>query len=171
MARDKRGQVPEPTIDEAFEEIATPDTAEDFIAGPTSRNEAGDMKRAAAKAIGTMGASKKIDPDLAVDPDGNRAKSGSGAAIRSFKDTPPGKGAEEVKITLSNREIADSVPTTAQKSPASPLPPEPTETPSAIVNRRRVPAPGNIVGAPKSTFIRNGQSKIESDKRASKRSR
>jgi hypothetical protein len=116
MARDKRGEVQEPEVEERLEEIAA-DEGGDFIAGPTSRNEAGDVKRAAAKATGTMGASKKLDSDLAVDPEGGRPRSGSRAGIHAFSDVPPEKGGE-ARVSRSNAEIAEEANTTARKSPA-----------------------------------------------------
>jgi hypothetical protein len=116
MARDKRGQPSEPQVEEALDEIAAADGG-DFIAGPTSRNDAGDVKRAAAKATGTMGASKKVDPDLAVDPEGERPKSGSRAALHSFQEVPPEKGAE-VRVSRTNAEIVDEANIAARKAPA-----------------------------------------------------
>ena len=52
MARDKRGRLPEPDPEEVLDELAAEEGGSEgeFIAGPTSRNEAGDTKRAAAKA-------------------------------------------------------------------------------------------------------------------------
>ncbi len=116
MANDKRGHAPEPDVSEVLDELAVDDSTE-FLAGPTARNEAGDTKRAAAKATGAMGASKKIDPDLMVDPNGDRVKSGSSAGIHGFHDLPE-DGSEPVRLSLSNEEVAESVPTTARKSPA-----------------------------------------------------
>ena len=67
--------------------MTDPGTGESFVAGPTSRNEVGNTKRAAAKATGNMSASKKIDPDLTMEGvEGDRPKSGSKAAIHGFKD-------------------------------------------------------------------------------------
>jgi hypothetical protein len=129
----------------------------DFVAGPTARNEAGDTKRAAAKATGLMGASKKIDPDLLVDPDGNRVKSGSNAGIHGFNELPQ-DGSEPARLTLSNEEIAESVPTTALKSPAQRA--VRTEASTGLsqngsaLDRKRVPAPGNIVDVPKGVLVR-----------------
>ena len=40
MARDKRGQTPEPTVDDGLDDMTDPGTGESFVAGPTSRNEA-----------------------------------------------------------------------------------------------------------------------------------
>ena len=118
MARDKRGQVQEPQVDEALADIEAEESGGDFIAGPTSRNEAGDIRRAAAKAIGTMGASKKIDPELAVDPEGDRPRSGSRAGLHSFQEVPSNKG-EDVRVVRSNEEIADKANVAARKAPAA----------------------------------------------------
>lgn len=117
MARDKRGEEPEPEVEAALDEMAETDRG-DFVAGPTSRNEAGDVRRAVAKAAGTMGTSKKLDPALAVDPDGGRPRSGSKAGLHPFSDVPPEKGGE-VRVTRSNAEIADAANIAARKSPAS----------------------------------------------------
>ncbi|MGO4572225.1 hypothetical protein [Microvirga sp. 2TAF3] len=164
MAHDKRGQAPEPSVEEGLDELTTPMTGEEFVAGPTTRNEVGNTKRAAAKATGLMGASKKLDPELDIDHiDDGRVRSGSNAGIRPFRDVPPENGAEDVSLTLTNEEIAESVPTTAQKSPAArPTRPD-DETGSGsggssmkggAASRRRVPAPGNVVDVPKGKLIR-----------------
>ena len=163
MARDKRGRFPEPDVEEVLDELAAEEgsAAGEFIAGPTSRNDAGDTKRAAAKATGTMGASKKLDPDLAIDPEGDRPKSGSKAGLHSFQDVPPEKGATELRRTRANAEIADEANTTARKAPAGRAPrtgeqaetsgPENARTGSP---RQRVPAPGTVVSVPKGTLVR-----------------
>lgn len=116
MADDKRGRIEEPTIEEGLDEVLNPQAKDTFVAGPTSRNSAGDTKRAAAKATGHMGASRKVDPDLLVDPEGGRVRSGSQAGIHTFHEVD-GNGAAPVHITLSNAEIAESAQTTALKSP------------------------------------------------------
>ena len=161
MARDKRGQVPEPTVDDGLEEMTEQGSGEAFVAGPTSRNEVGNTKRAAAKAIGNMGASKKIDPDLKMDGvDGGRPKSGSKAAIHGFTEVDPQEGEPEFRSTRSNAEIAEEAVTTARKSPARR--PDRTATASGITSldksdtngRRRVPAPGNAVAVPKGKLVR-----------------
>jgi hypothetical protein len=159
MAQDKRGRPPEPDVDEVLNEVQSEETGDDFIAGPTARNDIGNTKRAAAKATGVMGASKKLDPDLDMDRmDDGRVKSGSNAGIHSFKEVPPEEG-EDARLTLSNAEIAESVPTTAHKSPA----PRPARTDGATgptgmsggaASRKRVPAPGNAVDVPKGTLVR-----------------
>lgn len=165
MARDKRGQLPEPDVEEVLDELAAEEgsTAGEFIAGPTSRNDAGDIKRAAAKATGTMGASKKLDPDLAIDPEGDRPKSGSKAGLRSFQDVPPEKGATELRRTRANADIAEEANTTARKAPAGRGPRTQASVQAKSGDRenartgsprQRVPAPGNVVNVPKGTLVR-----------------
>jgi len=165
MAQDKRGRPPEPDVDEVLnEELQAEEGGEDFIAGPTQRNDVGNTKRAAAKAAGIMGATKKLDPDLDITHvEDGRVKSGSNAGVHGFQEVPPERGAEDVSVTLSNAEIAESVPTTAIKSPAT----APARTPDSVgfsperpmaitpdSGRQRVPAPGNAVSAPKGAFVR-----------------
>jgi hypothetical protein len=160
MARDKRGQLPEPTVDDGIEDLTERDS-DAFLAGPTHRNEVGNTKRAAAKATGTMGASTKVDPDLRMDGvDGDRPKSGSPAAVHGFKEVDPTEGASEFRSTRSNREIAEEAVTTARKSPAR-IPAR--ATPSGGIDslrkgegngRNRVPAPGNVVAVPKGRLVR-----------------
>ncbi len=162
MAQDKRGRSPEPDVDEVLDELAQEEGGGDFIAGPTSRNDVGNTKRAAAKASGIMGASKKLDPELDIDHvDDGRVKSGSAAGIHSFKDVPPEKGLDEVHLTLSNEEIAESATTTATKSPATRSPQTDAAGPESksameggAMSRKRVPAPGNAVDVPKGTLVR-----------------
>ena len=160
MARDKRGQPTEPDVDEVMNELAQPETGEDFIAGPTQRNDVGNAKRAAAKATGAMGASKKLDPDLDIDHvDDNRVTSGSKAGLRSFKEVPPEKGANDAGFELSNEEIAESVNTTATKSPAPRAAQTegltgPTGMSGGATSRKRVPAPGTAVDVTKGTLVR-----------------
>lgn len=160
MAQDKRGRPPEPPVDEVMNELAQDDGTEDFVAGPTQRNDVGNTKRAAAKAMGVMGASKKIDPDLDIDHvDDNRVTSGSNAGIHSFKDVPPEEGAGDARFDIPNEAIADAVPTTARKSPAprpardEGAPAKPTMSGTAL-SRKRVPAPGTAVDVPKGTLVR-----------------
>jgi hypothetical protein len=165
MARDKRGRLPEPDPEEVLDELAAEEGGSEgeFIAGPTSRNEAGDTKRAAAKATGIMGASKKLDPDLAIDPDGDRPKSGSKAGLHSFKEVPPEKGVTDLRRTRANAEIAEEANTTARKAPAT-RSAQTDATPNVASGdrddtrtgspRQRVPAPGNAVDVPKGTLVR-----------------
>ncbi len=160
MAQDKRGRPPEPDVDEVLNEVQAEETGDDFIAGPTARNDIGNTKRAAAKATGIMGASKKLDPDLDIDRiDDGRVTSGSAAGIHSFKEVPPEEGAGDARMTLSNAEIAEGVPTTANKSPAqraarTDAPAGPSGMSGGAASRARVPAPGNAVNVPKGTLVR-----------------
>jgi hypothetical protein len=162
MARDKRGQPTEPDVDEVMDELVQDDGG-GFVAGPTSRNEAGDTKRAAAKATGLMGASKKIDPDLAVDPDGDRPKSGSKAGLHSFQEVPPEKGVTDHRVTRPNAEIVDEANIAARKAPAgrsarteagTGFPEGDRDDTRTGSDRQRVPAPGNRVSVPKGTLVR-----------------
>jgi len=162
MARDKRGRPPEPDVDEVLNNLEA-EESDEFIAGPTSRNDVGNTKRAAAKASGVMGATKKLDPELDIErAAGARVKSGSNAGIRTFSEVPPEKGAETVRVEMSNQEIAEQSVTTAKKSPArrsarteasTGLPPKPAMSGGAT-SRKRVPAPGNVVDVPKGTLVR-----------------
>jgi len=166
MANDKRGHAPEPDVSEVLDELSVHDST-DFVAGPTARNDAGDTKRAAAKATGAMGASRKIDPDLMVDPNGDRVKSGSSAGIHGFHDLPE-DGSEPVRMSLSNEEVAESVPTTARKSPAHAAPRTDAVADSSasgsVRDRRRVPAPGTVVDVPKGVLVRGQSGHGESSK-------
>ena len=160
MAQDKRGRPPEPPVDEVMNELVQEEGGDDFVAGPTQRNDVGNTKRAAAKATGVMGASKKLDPDLDISHvDDNRVTSGSSAGLHSFKEVPPEEGAADARFELSNEEIAEGVNTTANKSPA----PRPARTDGVTggapmsggaASRKRVPAPGNAVDVPKGTLVR-----------------
>lgn len=177
MARDKRGQVPEPDVEEVLDELAAEEGRQggDFVAGPTNRNEVGDTKRAAAKVTGIMGASTKIDPDLNLDPEGDRPKSGSKAGLHGFQDVPPGKGVTELRRTRANAEIAEEANTTARKAPASRS--ARTEGAAGRVTgdrddtrtgsgRQRVPAPGNAVSVPKGTLVRGHPTATQSGGRS-----
>jgi hypothetical protein len=158
MARDKRGNPPEPPVDEVLNELAAEDTAGQD-AGPTSRNDVGDTKRAAAKATGIMGASTKHDPDLKMEHiNEDRPKSGSKSGVHSFQEVPPER-AGEAHLEVSNAEIAEGATTTATKSPArrSPQTDAPTGPETAGISpgdRARVPAPGAAVTAPKGELVR-----------------
>jgi hypothetical protein len=177
MAQDKRGRQPEPDVDEVMNELIQQEGGEDFVAGPTQRNSVGNAKRAAAKASGVMGASKKLDPDLDIDRvDEGRVTSGSKAGIHSFKEVPPEKGAGDAGFERSNEEIAEGVTTTAQKSPAPRAARTegetgfPHESRGAISpdpnHKQRVPAPGNAVDAPKGTFVRGHPTATQSGGRS-----
>src|SRR5215218_744307 len=105
MAQDKRGRPPEPPVDEVLNEVAQEETGDDFVAGPTQRNDVGNTKRAAAKATGVMGASKKLDPDLDIGHvDDNRVTSGStgmsGGAASRARVPAPGNAVDVPKGTL-----------------------------------------------------------------------
>jgi hypothetical protein len=160
MAQDKRGQIPEPQVEDGLDELTSTEPGEDFVAGPTSRNSVGDAKRAAAKATGLMGASRKLDPDLDIKQVNNgRVKSGSSAGIHSFADVAQDDSAGDVSLTLSNAEVAGILPTTVLKSPA--LRPEfregdpaPLAMKGGAETRRRVPAPGTMVDVPKGKLVR-----------------
>ena len=159
MAQDIRGRPPEPPVDEVLNEVTQEETGDDFIAGPTQRNDVGNTKRAAAKATGIMGASKKLDPDLDIDHvDDNRPTSGSKAGIHSFKEVPEEED-DDAGFQMSNEEIAESVNTTAAKSPAprgaqTEGTTGPTGMSGGATSRARVPAPGNAVDVPKGTLVR-----------------
>ena len=160
MAQDKRGRPPEPDVDEVMNELVQEETGDDFVAGPTQRNDVGNTKRAAAKATGVMGASKKLDPDLDIGHvDDNRVTSGSNAGLHSFKEVPPEEGASDAHFELSNEEIAEGVNTTANKSPAPRAAQTegatgPSDMSGGAASRKRVPAPGNAVDVPKGTLVR-----------------
>jgi hypothetical protein len=110
MARDKRGHPPEPPVDEVLNELAAEDTAGQD-AGPTSRNSVGDTKRAAAKATGIMGATKKLDPDLKMEHiNEGRPKSGSKAGIHSFQEVPPSAPARRISRCPTRRSRPASRP-------------------------------------------------------------
>jgi hypothetical protein len=170
MARDKHRPIPEPAIDDDLDDATAISAREDFIAGPTSRNEIGDTKRAAAKATGIMGASKKIDPDLKIPAEASEGlKKGAGApsAVKGFDQgsvRTRGSDAEiQLRRTKSNAEIADGVTTTAKRSPA-PRSPQ-TDVATGRVGpdrsatrtgspRQRAPAPGNQTSIGKHGTVR-----------------
>ncbi|WP_457089258.1 hypothetical protein [Microvirga sp. P5_D2] len=159
MARDKRGSTPEPDVDEVLNDLTQEETGDDFVAGPTQRNEIGNAKRAAAKATGLMGASKKLDPDLDIDHvDDGRITSGSKAGIHSFNEVSEEED-DEAGFRMSNEEIAESTATTAQKSPAARAAQTdgtaaPTGMSGGAASRKRVPAPGTAVDVPKGKLVR-----------------
>jgi hypothetical protein len=170
MAQDKRGRPPEPPVDEVLNELAAEDTAGQ-AAGPTSRNDVGDTKRAAAKATGLMGATKKLDPDLRMEHiNEDRPKSGSKAGLHSFQEVPPEKGGE-AHLEVSNAEIAENATTTAQKSPAQRSAQTEASTGSdhggiGPGERARVPAPGAAVTAPKGELVRGHPTATQSGGRS-----
>jgi hypothetical protein len=148
---------------------------------PDSRLTAGDLKRAAARAKGVMGASKKLDPSLKIPHTRNTAASSSAAtdgakksrgatAARKGLDKGsvkvPGPDADKVsrRVTRSNAEITERDTSTARRSPA----PRPAHDPEAAagarakpremskrtgITRQRAPAPGNVVTVPKREAI------------------
>ncbi|MET0428569.1 MAG: hypothetical protein ABW026_08720, partial [Microvirga sp.] len=67
-------------------------------------------------------------------------------------------GSEPVRMSLTNEEVAESVPTTARKSPAQAAPRTEAASPAgpggSARDRRRVPAPGTIVDVPKGVLVR-----------------
>ncbi len=160
MAEDKRGLIPEPQIEDGLDELVNADAGEDFVAGPTTRNSVGDVKRAAAKATGLMGASRKLDPELDIrHVDDGRVKSGSSAGIHSFAEVASGESDGDVSLTLSNAEVAGIMPTTVLKSPAKRPElregdPAPVAMEGGAESRRRVPAPGTMVDVPKGKLVR-----------------
>lgn len=160
MAHDKRGQIREPQIDDDIDDLTNAAAGEDFVTEPTSRNTVGDAKRAAAKATGLMGASRKLDPELDMSHASNgRVKSGSTAGIHSFAEVPSRGSADDVSLTLSNAEVAGILPTTILKSPASrpeftDADPKPLTMKGGAESRRRVPAPGTMVDVSKGKLIR-----------------
>jgi hypothetical protein len=160
MAHDKRGRNPEPQIKDGFDELSNPLAGEEFVAGPTSRNSIGDAKRAAAKAAGLMGASKKIDPGRDISHAANgRVRSGSGAGVHGFSEVAPEDGADATNLTLSNEQVAGIVPTTILKSPAKRPEfangdPQPKAMKGGAESRHRVPAPGTMVDVPKGKLLR-----------------
>jgi hypothetical protein len=169
MARDKRKPFAQPTIDDGLEDLTAVDAGEDFIAGPTGRNDIGNTKRAAAKATGIMGASKKIDPDLkipAVNANGMKKSAGAPKAVKGLDKGSVKTGSANahtlMRHTKTNAEIADSVTTTAKRSPA----PRSAQTDAATgfndLDRRatrtgslrqRVPAPGSQTSVTKRAAV------------------
>ena len=142
---------------------------------PNSRMAKGDVKRAAAKAVGVMGLSKKHDPDLKMSTtrstaaksparsDGVKKSAGARSADKAL-DKGPAKARAEgapVRVRRSNAEISEGLTATARRSPA-PRSAEavsdasPTRTGQNKRTggaRQRVPAPGNAVTVPKGQLI------------------
>jgi hypothetical protein len=148
---------------------------EELDRAPDSRLTAGDLKRAAAKAMGVMGSSKKLDPSLkvarardgttgSVGTNGVKKSRGAAAAGKGLDKGSvkiPGAGPDEVRTRTrrSNAEIAEGVTSTARKSPAprtarahaadgAGLRPRENNKRTGAV-RQRAPAPGNVVTVPK----------------------
>jgi hypothetical protein len=138
---------------------------------PNSRMAKGDVKRAAAKAVGVMGLSKKHDPDLKMSTaaksparsDGVKKSAGARSADKALDKGPANARAEgaPVRVRRSNAEISEGLTATARRSPA----PRSAETASDASPtrsgqnkrtggaRQRVPAPGNAVTVPKGQLI------------------
>jgi hypothetical protein len=142
---------------------------------PNSRMAKGDVKRAAAKAIGVMGLSNKHDPDLKLSTtrattaksparsDGLKKSAGARSADKAL-DKGAAKataGDARVRVNRSNAEISEGLTATARRSPA-PRSAEAASDASPSPNgqnkrtggaRQRVPAPGNVVTVPKGQLI------------------
>ena len=138
---------------------------------PNSRMAKGDVKRAAAKAVGVMGLSKKHDPDLKMSTaaksparsDGVKKSAGARSADKAL-DKGPAKARAEgapVRVRRSNAEISEGLTATARRSPA-PRSAEAASDASPTRSgqnkrtggaRQRVPAPGNAVTVPKGQLI------------------
>ena len=96
---------------------------EDLDRGPDSRLTAGDLKRAAAKAKGGMGASTKHDPSLKIAHAREIGTSSLGVAVagEGLGNGSANTGdtdAVPTRTTRSNAQIAEGVTSTARKSPA-----------------------------------------------------
>ncbi|HEX2724689.1 MAG TPA: hypothetical protein VHN20_02595 [Beijerinckiaceae bacterium] len=130
---------------------------------PGSRLTAGDIKRAAARAKGAMGASKKLDPSLRIartragppPTDGMKKSRAAPAARRSLDKGSLKASAAEAprRVRKSNAEIAEADTSTARRRPA-PRPARTTVETRPVPKtrdkrtggtRQRVPAPGNVV--------------------------
>jgi hypothetical protein len=142
---------------------------------PNSRMAKGDVKRAAAKAVGVMGLSKKHDPDLKMSTtrstaaksparsDGVKKSAGARSADKALDKgsaKAPAEGAP-VRVRRSNAEISEGLTATARRSPAprsAEAASDASPTPNAQNKRtggarQRVPAPGNAVTVPKGQLI------------------
>jgi hypothetical protein len=146
---------------EAFAGLLPP---EELDRRPGSRLTAGDVKRAAARAKGAMGASKKLDPNLrmpqtrgSTPPTDGMKKSRGAPGVHGNVDKgslKAGRPDAPTRVRKSNAEIAESVTSTARRSPA----PMPGRAPTVETRpapktmnkrtgggaRQRVPAPGNV---------------------------
>lgn len=150
---------------------------------PNSRSAIADAKRAAEKGVGVMSTSKKLDPEIKVAGvrrtqdhlsakiDGTKTSRGAKSVDKSL-DRGSARGANgapeaaSVRRTKSNAEIAESVTTTARKSPAPRAAPgelgdtigaasgEPRRADKRTGGaRQRVPAPGNVVSVTKGELV------------------
>jgi hypothetical protein len=149
---------------------------------PDSRLTAGDLKRAAARATGVMGTSKKLDPSLKIphtresvgssstEADGSKPSRGAAAATGALDKGSVKTGAYadgvSTRVTKSNAEIAEGVTSTARKSPAPAAArgggavgaAEPrTMNKRTGATRQRAPAPGNVVNVPKREAVTGQQ--------------
>lgn len=138
---------------------------------PNSRMAKGDVKRAAAKAVGVMGLSKKHDPDLKMSTTRSTAAKSparsddlkKSAGARSADKGSAKAPAEEapMRVRRSNAEIAEGLTVTARRSPAprsgkgasDAAPTADTQNKRTGDARRRVPAPGNAVTVPKGQLM------------------
>jgi hypothetical protein len=149
---------------------------------PNSRSAIADQRRAAEKGMGVMSLSKKIDPGVKVAGaretqdrmsariDGTKTSRAAKSARKSLDKgslgkTSAGPGATAGRRAKSNAEIAESVTTTARRGPAPRGVAADVEGGSIAPRtlnkrtggaRQRVPAPGNVVSAPKGEFIPTG---------------
>lgn len=135
---------------------------------PDSRLSAGDMKRAAARAKGVMGASRKLDPSLRIarpreitPASGGMKKSRAAPAPRRSLDTKALKSDAAYaprRVRKSNAEIAEGDTSTARRRPAPAAARAPTISSRAAAKpmskrtraaRQRVPAPGSVTSVTK----------------------
>ena len=146
---------------------------EELDRSPDSRLTAGDLRRAAARATGVMGTSKKLDASLKIphtrdsaasssaQGDGGKRSRGAAAATGGLDKGSAKAGADGAvgtRVTKSNAEIAEGITSTARKSPApaagrgdeaaGPAGPS-TMNKRTGATRQRAPAPGNVVSVPK----------------------
>jgi hypothetical protein len=151
--------------------------AEELDRPPDSRLTLGDIKRAAAKAKGAMGASGKLDPSLkiartrenAASTDGAERGRAGAAAARSLDKGRNKRGAAAESVVLrrtrSNAEIAERDTSTARRSPA----PRAARAEAGSAGRgapknkgaggtrQRAPAPGNVTTVTKREAVTGRQ--------------
>jgi hypothetical protein len=171
-----------------YDNAATSGHPDDPVPGrPNSRSAVADTKRAALKATGAMSLSKKIDPETKVSgarassnksaarSDGMKRSAGAKSADKALdKGSVKADGADsaQTRVKKSNVEIAEGVTSTARKSPAPRSSPIDGGTEMGAAGgprglkrtggtRQRVPAPGNVVLAPKGRLIRGTQPEEE----------
>jgi hypothetical protein len=146
---------------------------EELDRGPSSRLTAGDIKRAAARAKGVMGASKKLDPSLRIARTRTAAPATDG--MKKGRAAPAGRRAVDEgalkarsaeaprRVRKSNAEIAESDTSTARRRPApsAAAGAQTVKSRAAVKSidkragapRQRVPAPGNVVSKTKREFV------------------